>query len=329
MHKEKILEINDLRVDFQTYKGTANALDLAHLEVYRGESFGLAGESGSGKSVIAQAVLGLIPCPPGDIPTGEIIFEGKDILKMREDELKKMRGSQISMIFQDPMSSLNPVFTVGEQITRIIRQHKKVSSNQAYKDAVELLKTVKLPDPETTIKKYPHELSGGMRQRVVIAMALSCGAEFIIADEPTRALDVTIQAGILELLDDLRAKENTTVLMIGNNLAILSHMCQRLGLLYAGQIVEMGLTEKLISNPIHPYTKALISAIPDQDGKNKKLSVTPGFPPDPINMPQGCRFCPRCEIAEASCSKTRPPMLEVETEHWVACYKAGVQGRTN
>jgi oligopeptide/dipeptide ABC transporter ATP-binding protein len=318
-----LLEINNLKINFNTYYGLANVLDLEHLFIEKGETFGLAGESGSGKSITALSIFNLVPCPPGEIESGQIFYNGENILAKSEKEMRQIRGKKLSMIFQDPMSSLNPVFTVGEQMKRVIVHHDKVSGKQAETRALELFDLVKLPDPKNTMNKYPHELSGGMRQRVVIAMALSCGAEFLIADEPTRALDVTIQAGVLELIKEIKRKTNLTVLFIANSLGVVSEMCKRVGLLYAGQIVETGKVEDVFRNPLHPYTCALIEAVPKPSQKGKPLSVTGGFPPDPIKMPKGCRFNPRCSKATELCVNTRPKMTEVEQGHWVACHYIG------
>jgi oligopeptide/dipeptide ABC transporter ATP-binding protein len=318
-----LLEIKNLKVNFRTYYGLANVLDLERLSIYKGETFGLAGESGSGKSITALSIFNLVPCPPGNIEDGEILYGGENLLKKSEREMRQIRGKKLSMIFQDPMSSLNPVFTVGQQITRVILQHEKISKKQAYLRALELFELVKLPDPETTFKKYPHELSGGMRQRVVIAMALSCGAEFLIADEPTRALDVTIQAGVLRLLKELKEKTDLTILLIANSLGVIAQMCERVGLLYAGQIVEVGRVADVFNNPVHPYTSALIEAVPKPSYREKPLAVTKGFPPDPTKMPKGCRFHPRCDKATDRCKAIRPEMIEIEDGHWVSCHHTG------
>lgn len=318
-----LLEIKNLKVNFKTYYGMANVLDLEHLAINKNESFGLAGESGSGKSITALSIFKLIPCPPGEIESGQILYDGEDLLAKSEKEMRHIRGKKLSMIFQDPMSSLNPVFTVGEQIKRVIVYHDRVSRKEAETRALELFDLVKLPDPKNTMNKYPHELSGGMRQRVVIAIALSCGAEFLIADEPTRALDVTIQAGVLELIKEIKKKTDLTVLFIANSLGVVSEMCDRVALLYAGQVVETGRVEDVFRNPLHPYTSALIEALPKPSQKDKPLAVTGGFPPDPTKMPQGCRFHPRCSRATEICVKTKPTMAEVEPGHWVACHHLG------
>ncbi|HHU68947.1 MAG TPA: ABC transporter ATP-binding protein [Thermoanaerobacterales bacterium] len=318
-----LLEINKLKVNFNTYYGLAKVLDLEHLFVEKGETFGLAGESGSGKSITALSIFNLLPCPPGEIESGEIFYNGENLLTKSEKEMRQIRGKKLSMIFQDPMSSLNPVFTVGEQIKRVIVHHDKVAKKQAEARALELFDLVKLPDPKNTMDKYPHELSGGMRQRVIIAMALSCGAEFLIADEPTRALDVTIQAGVLELIKEIKRETDLTMLFIANSLGVISEMCERVALLYAGQIVETGRVEDVFRNPLHPYTFALIEAVPKPSQKDKPLSVTGGFPPDPIKMPQGCRFNPRCPKAAELCINKKPIMTEVEKGHWVACHNWG------
>ncbi len=320
---QPLLEIKSLKVNFNTYYGLANVLDLEHIFIDKGETFGLAGESGSGKSITALSIFKLLPCPPVQIESGEILYYGEDLLKKSEKEMRQIRGKKLSMIFQDPMSSLNPVFTVGEQIKRVVMYHDKVTGKEAEIRALELFDMVKLPDPQNTMDKYPHELSGGMRQRVVIAMALSCGAEFLIADEPTRALDVTIQAGVLELIKDIKKETDLTILFIANSLGLISQMCERVGLLYAGQIVETGRVGDVFRNPVHPYTIALLEAVPKPSQKGKPLAVTGGFPPDPINMPKGCRFNPRCSKATELCANERPEMKEIEEGHWVACHHQG------
>lgn len=323
MMNNPLLEIKNLKVNFTTYYGPASVLDLEYLSIYKGETFGLAGESGSGKSTAALSIFKLIPSPPAKIEDGEILYNNENLFKKSENEMRGIRGKKLSMIFQDPMSSLNPVFTVGQQITRVILEHEKVSKKQAYHRALELFELVKLPDPENTFKKYPHELSGGMRQRVVIAMALSCGAEFLVADEPTRALDVTIQAGILNLLKELKQKTGLTILFIANSLGVIAQMCERVGLLYAGQIVEIGRVSDVFKKPIHPYTSALIEAVPKPSQREKPLAVTKGFPPNPTKMPTGCRFYPRCSKATDRCRESRPKMIEIEEGHWVSCHHAG------
>ncbi len=318
-----LLEINDLQVEFRTYEGTGVTLDIAHLDVFEGESFGLVGESGSGKSLTALAVLNLIPNPPGRIIRGEILFRGTDLLKLPPRAMAKRRGAEMATIFQDPMSSLNPVLTVGGQLVRVLRTHKGLTPAAARARAAELLETVRMPDAESVLNKYPHELSGGMRQRVMIAMALSCEAPLLIADEATRNLDVTIQAGIIDLLVELKEKTGVTVLYIASNLSVVAQLCTRMGLLYAGQIVEIGPTREVLYHPGHPYTRALLDAIPRIGDASKLLKVTEGFPPNPVALPPGCRFHPRCPLATEECSKTAPPATRLGPGHEVYCFRAG------
>lgn len=259
---ERYFQIEDLKVNFKTFEGEKKVLDIGRLAFDKGETYGLVGESGVGKTVLALTILRLLPTPPGIIPSGKILFNGEDLLKKSEAEMQKIRGKRISMIFQDPMSTLNPVFTVGEQIIRVIRKNKEVSKAEAKTMALEMIELVKLPDGGNIMGKYPHELSGGQRQRIIIAIALSCGAEFLIADEPTRNLDVTIQAGILKLIAELQKKLGITILFIANNLGLVSVICDKVGILRQGEIVEMGTVKEVIRAPRHPYTVTLLNAIP-------------------------------------------------------------------
>lgn len=316
---KNILEIKDLKVDFSTFRGTAHVLDIENLFIKEGEIYGIAGESGSGKSILAQSILNLITLP-GKIKEGQILFKGKDLLKLHQREMTRIRGEKIAMIFQDPMASLNPVLTVGQQMVITIRHHKKISAQEAEKEAKRRFEDVKLPDPDTTFKKYPHELSGGMRQRVLIALALSCGAELLIADEATRALDVTIQAGILDLLKDLRQKNGTTILLITNSLGVAAQMCDRVGILYTGSILEEAPVKDIFKNPAHPYTKALIDAVPTSSLKEQKLPNIGGFVPDPIELPSGCTFEPRCPHASEICRSSKPKIWEMSPGHFAACH---------
>ncbi len=320
---DPLLEINDLQVEFRTYEGTGVTLNLSHLHVFEGESFGLVGESGSGKSLTALAILNLIPDPPGRILRGEILFRGKDLLKLPPQAMARKRGAEIATIFQDPMSSLNPVLTVGEQVGRVLMTHRGLSRAAARARTVELFETVRMPDAGSVLHKYPHELSGGMRQRVMIAMALSCEAPLLIADEATRNLDVTIQAGIIDLLAELKARTGVTVLYIASNLSVVAQLCTRMGLLYAGQIVEIGDTREVLGSPGHPYTQALLDAIPRIGDIDKLLKVTEGFPPNPVAFPPGCRFHPRCPVAVAECSEKAPPAAQLSSGRQVYCFKAG------
>ncbi|WP_422444964.1 ABC transporter ATP-binding protein [Thermoanaerobacterium sp. DL9XJH110] len=318
---QNYFEIKDLKISFRTFEGIKKVLELESMNINKGETFGLVGESGSGKSVLALTILGLLPVPPGIIESGQIIFGGEDLLKKREDEMRKIRGKKISMIFQDPMSTLNPVFTVGEQIIRVIRNNEGVNRKQAEKKALEMIELVKLPDARNILRKYPHELSGGQRQRIIIAIALSCGAEFLIADEPTRNLDVTIQAGILKLIAELKKELKVTVLFIANNLGLVSAVCNRVGILHEGRIVETGTVKEVIKNPMHPYTVTLLKAIPANREEKIDLSrilVRREHGQESL----GCRYFDRCPERSEQCSKSNPSLTPVDGSHLVACLKA-------
>lgn len=312
--------VKNLKVNFRTFEGIKKVLDLEALNIYKGETFGLVGESGSGKSVFALTILGLLPIPPGVIESGEIIFLGENLLKKKEEEMIKIRGKKISMIFQDPMSTLNPVFTVGEQIIRVICNNEKISQKEAEKKALNMIELVKLPDAKNILKKYPHELSGGQRQRIIIAIALSCGAEFLIADEPTRNLDVTIQAGILKLIDELKKELKVTVLFIANNLGLVSAICNRVGIFYKGRIVEMGTVREVIKNPRHPYTLTLLKAIPKN--KEEKIDVSRILvKSEKFQGDSGCPYFERCLKKDETCYNGIPDLKNIEGTHCVACYK--------
>lgn len=315
-------KINNLKVGFKTFEGIKNVLDLEFLEIKKGETFGLVGESGSGKSVLAYTILKLLSIPPGIIESGQILFNGEDLLKKKEVEMRDIRGKKISMIFQDPMSTLNPVFTVGEQIMRVLKNNKGMDKVQAQKRSLEMIELVKLPDAKNILGKYPHELSGGQRQRIIIAIALSCGAEFLIADEPTRNLDVTIQAGILKLLAELQEKLKVTVLFIANNLGLVSAVCDRVGILHEGRIVEMGNVREVVKNPLHPYTVTLLNAIPKT--KNEKIDLD-SLMAKGIKLEKehtGCSYYNRCVRKEARCKSERSSLTLIEGTHHVACHRA-------
>ena len=313
-------EIQNLKVLYRTYEGEKTTLDLEHLVLEKGKTFGLVGESGSGKSVLAQTILGILERPPGIIKEGKILFNGEDLLSRSEREMRKIRGKKISMIFQDPMSTLNPVFTVGTQITRVIRQNQGVSKKEAIKRAIEKIELVKISDAEDIMSSYPHELSGGQRQRIIIAIALSCDAELLIADEPTRNLDVTIQAGILKLIAKLQKELNMSVLFIANNLGLVSATCDHLAILQNGRIVEMGTTKDVLHNPRHPYTRAYIEAIlkdtqprthPDQTGKENSELVNS----------VGCSNINLCLDTDKKCHQMMPQLMQLTETHFVACHQ--------
>ncbi|TET12496.1 ABC transporter ATP-binding protein [Candidatus Aerophobetes bacterium] len=317
--KEMLLEIKELETHFFTYEGVVKALNKVDLTIYKGETLGLVGETGCGKSVTALSILRLVPAPPGKIVGGKVFFEGENLLEKEEKEMRKIRGSKISMIFQNPTSSLNPVFTVGNQVTTVTRTHQKGSKREAQKKATEMFELVRLPDPERTLWKYPHELSGGMQQRIMIAMALSCEPSLLIADEPTTALDVTIQAQVLNLIKKLKEETKTSILLITHNLGIVAKMCDRVVVMYAGEVVEEASLNKIFEAPKHPYTVGLLGAIPKLNQK-EKLEVIKGSVCSLIDPPQGCRFYPRCSSFTEICQKEKPARVKIEEDHFVSCH---------
>ena len=321
--KKPLLEVRKLKTYFYTEAGVVKAVDGVDFEVYPGEVLGLVGESGCGKSVTSLSIMRLIS-QPGKIIEGEIFFAGKNLLKLSESEMTKMRGDRISMIFQQPQSSLNPVFKAGDQITEVLKVHKLFTKEAANVRMIELLKMVGIADPESRADSYPHELSGGMSQRIMIAMALACAPELLIADEPTTALDVTIQAQILDLMRDLREKIGTTIILITHDLGVIAEMADRVAVMYASRIVEAAEVNELFDNPLHPYTKGLIGSIPVLGKIKDKLDVIPGSVPNLINLPPGCRFAPRCqarvEHGLTICTEKDPDLLNVRTGHTVRCW---------
>ena len=333
MIKDLLLEIKDLRINFYTYRGIVKALNGVNLKIYKGEFFGLVGETGCGKSVTASGVLNLVQ-NPGKIERGEIIFKGRDLLKMSKEEIReKIRGKEITMIMQYPVSALNPVMNNGDQIAEGLIANKNMSEREAKKRVIELLREVNIPEPEKIVRQYPHQLSGGMAQRVMIAMMLSTEPSLLIADEPTTALDVSIQAQVLSLLKDLISKHKATVLLITHDLSVVAETCDRVGVMYAGDMVEVGEVDQIINNPQHPYTKGLINAIPS-DRRNELVEIR-GSVPDLVNPPSGCRFHPRCDYVRDLCKNEKPKVLQVEKDHIVACflyergYEGGESGRTD
>ena len=318
--EEPLLEIRNLKVRFNTYFGVVKAVDLDHLRLLKGETLGLVGETGCGKTVAALTVLKLIPSPGGNIEEGEILFKGENLLSKKEAEIRKIRGKRISMIFQDPMSSLNPVFTVGEQVSRIIALHQDLQEKEAKEKALRIFELVGLPSPGRVFESYPHELSGGMRQRVMISMAISCNPDLLIADEPTSALDVTIQAQILRLLKDLRDKIGASIMLITHDLAVVAQICEKVAVMYAGNIVEFGAVEAIFSRPLHPYTKMLLECSPGPGTRGRKLTAIHGFVPSLVNPPPGCRFHPRCPYVMDLCSKSRPGLVEFGDGHLASCF---------
>lgn len=315
----KLLDIHNLHVTYTTGRAKAFAVNGIDLAMERGSAVGLVGESGAGKTTTALATMNLVPKPAGMITEGDILFEGKSVLKMKKRELQELRGGQISMIFQNPLTSLNPVFTIGHQIEMVIQKHQKVSEKEAKELAGRLLETVGIP--ANRLEEYPYQFSGGMRQRVGIAAAISCNPSLLIADEPTTALDVTIQAQILELMKELLEKYNSSLLMITHNLGIVSEICQDVVVMYAGSIVEKGSVKEVFAHPIHPYTIGLIGAIPQLTGPRSRLVSIPGFAANATKLPSGCAFHPRCAHCTGECSQVKPELHQVGSDHWVACHK--------
>ncbi len=323
MSDAPILELDDLQVQFATRGGMLHAVDGVSLSIAPGETLGLVGESGSGKSVTARAIMRLVPTPPGIYAGGRILFEGKDLLTLSEGEMQRMRGGQISMVFQDPMTFLNPVYTAGEQVAEAIRTHQRASRAEAKAQTIELFRTVGIPNAEARFSAYPHELSGGLRQRVMISMALSSRPKLLIADEPTTALDVTIQAQILDLLRNLQQEFGMSILLITHDLGVVAEMCDKVAVMYAGRIVEEASIEPIFDNPGHPYTSGLLDAIPNAGSDGAPFRPIPGSPPDLARLPQGCRFAPRCRYRQEICVSTPPPMVQIAPAHKALCHFAG------
>ena len=312
-----ILEVKDLRINFKTYAGLVHAVRGVNFDLKEGETLAIVGESGSGKSVTSNALMKLIPQPPGIYESGQILFNGRDLVPLSDKEMSKVRGNEIAMIFQDPMTSLNPTMKVGRQITEVILQHKKVSKDEAKKRAIELLTQVGIPFPEKRYNQYPHEFSGGMRQRVVIAIALAADPKLLIADEPTTALDVTIQAQILELMKEIQKSSKTSIIFITHDLGVVANIADRVAVMYAGQIVEYGTVNDIFYNPKHPYTWGLLGSMPDLDNDTDELLRTiPGSPPDLTNPPKGDAFAARNEFAMAIDYEQEPPMFQVSETHF-------------
>jgi len=316
-----ILEVRDLRVSFEVYGGEVEAVRGVSFEVKEGEAIAIVGESGSGKSVTAQSIMRLIATPPGKFKSGSVIFEGSDLLTLSEKEMQQVRGNKIGMIFQDPMTSLNPTMTIGNQIMESLIRHQRLGKFAARARAVELLTMVGIPDPKTRMRQYPHQMSGGMRQRVMIAIALACSPALLIADEPTTALDVTIQAQILQLMKELQQKTGTSIILITHDLGIVVDLCDRVIVMYAGQIVETGTKWEIFRNPQHPYTKGLLKSLPRLDqAKDEPLVPIYGTPPDMIQPPQGCGFCSRCESAMRICEMEDPDWTAISDTQRVRCW---------
>lgn len=314
------MEVRDLKTHFFTEDGVVPAVDGISYVLAQGETLGLVGESGCGKSVSALSVMRLIT-PPGKIIKGEILLDGLNLLDVPELEMRQVRGNRISMIFQEPMTSLNPVFTIGNQIMEAIRAHQKISRHEARDRTIEMLRRVKIPAAETRIDEFPHQMSGGMRQRVMIAMALACSPEVLIADEPTTALDVTIQAQIMDLLAELQSDSKMSILLITHNLSLVAEVAHHVAVMYASKVVEYTSTRELFVAPLHPYTHGLLTSVPILGmPKDRELNVIPGQVPNPLHFPSGCKFHPRCPLAEERCRKEEPLLEEVQPGHWAACH---------
>ena len=327
--RETVLRVRDLKTHFFVEDGVAKAVDGVSFRIDKGETFGVVGESGCGKSVTSFSIMGLIPQPPGKIVGGRIEYLGQNLLDLSEKEMRGVRGGTVGMIFQEPMTSLNPVFTVGQQLVEAIRLHRDVSSSQAKEIAIEMIDKVGIVNPAERFNSYPHQLSGGMRQRIMIAMALSCSPKLLIADEPTTALDVTIQAQILELLGDLQVKSDLSMLLITHDLAVVAETAHRVGVMYASKFVEQTDVYTMFEEPLHPYTHGLFRSVPKLGQRTDRLATLSGQVPNPLNFPTGCKFHPRCPIG---CDKTRcqteePNLREVKPGHWVACWE--VEGYEN
>ena len=315
-----LLDIRDLSVVYATEDGVVRALNKATLQLHKGETLGLVGETGAGKTTLARGIMRLVPQPPGKIISGEVIYDGTDLLKLPEREMRQLRGRQISMIFQDPMTSLNPVMTVGHQIQEVITtHHPHLSKDEARKQAEEMLEMVGIS--ASRYDDYPHQFSGGMKQRVVIAIALACNPQLLIADEPTTALDVTIQAQVLEMIHDLKRKNNTAMLLITHDLGVVAQNCDSVAIIYAGEVVEYGTLRQVYKQIMHPYTEGLFNSVPSLETTAKRLAAIDGMMPDPTVLPQGCKFADRCKYATERCRKEEPALVEMSDGHKVRCFR--------
>lgn len=314
-----LLEVKDLSTHFFTDKGVVKAVDGVSFEIKKGQTLGVVGESGCGKSVTAMSILNLID-KPGKIVGGSILFDGKELVGIDDTNLRSIRGNEISMIFQEPMTSLNPVFKIGDQIIEALSLHQKMDKAHAHAKAIEMLSLVGIPRPERVVNDYPHQLSGGMRQRAMIAMALACNPKLLIADEPTTALDVTIQAQILSLMNELKDKTNTAIMLITHNLGVVAQMADHILVMYSGNVVESSPVEELFANPCHPYTVGLLKSIPSLDEDKERLYTIEGVVPSPFNLPEGCYFAPRCDRAMDICHKKRPEQVQITKDHSVRCF---------
>ena len=323
MREEHVLEVEDLVIQYKTRKGIVEAVNGISFTMERGETLGLVGETGAGKTTTALGILRLVPDPPGKIVSGRIIFEGRDLLALPDKEMRKIRGEKISMIFQDPMTALNPIMTVGDQIAEMIRLHEKISRAQAACKAAEMLELVGIPGER--YHEYPHQFSGGMKQRVVIAIALACSPSLLIADEPTTALDVTIQAQVLEMMSELKRELSTSMILITHDLGVVAEICDRVAIMYAGEIVELGSAEDIFDRCAHPYTRGLFDSIPNLEVETERLKPIPGMMPDPTALPEGCSFAPRCPYRTEACTASAVPMVPLGDTHAVRCLRGTLQ----
>ena len=318
--QEVVLDIEQLKVEFTTYGGSVQAVRGASFQLYKGETLAIVGESGCGKSVTSNAIMGLIPNPPGTVKADKILFKGKDLANFSKKQFRDIQGKDISMIFQDPMTALNPTLTIGEQLTEGLKTHKKISATDAKKKAIEMLSLVGLSNPEERLKQYPHQFSGGMRQRIVIAIALICEPELLIADEPTTALDVTIQAQILELFAEIQKRTGVSIILITHDLGVVAKIANRIAVMYAGKIIEIGTKRDIFYNPQHPYTQGLLNSVPRLDLLEEELKPIEGTPPDLFAPPEGCAFAARCPKAMIVCNKVQPDITMLSDVHQVSCW---------
>ncbi len=321
--KTPLLEVKNLKTYFYSSGGLVKAVDDVSFEVYQGETLGIVGESGCGKSMTCMSLARLVECPPGKYEGGEILFENQDMLKISEEDIRKIRGNKISYIFQEPMTSLNPVYKIGKQIEEVLILHRDMSKDQAKEEAIKALELVKIPNPERIVNEYPFALSGGMRQRVMIAMALACSPKLLVADEPTTALDVTIQAQVLDLMNNLKQQVDTSILFITHDLSVIAEMADRVMVMYAGKVVELANVNTIFETPLHPYTIGLIGSRPDMSTNSDRLNVIPGNVPDLSDLPEGCAFSPRCPFASDKCRSSMPDLVEVAPGHTVRCFYPG------
>lgn len=324
-NKNVFLEVKDLVVEYTSGEEIVHAVNGVTFSLEKGKTLALVGETGAGKTTMAKTIMRILPDPPAKIRKGQVFLNGADLLSMSETDMRKVRGGKISMVFQDPMTALNPVMRVGDQIAEVIKIHNNITKKEAKERAVHMLEMVGIT--RERYGEYPHQFSGGMKQRVIIAIALACSPELLLADEPTTALDVTIQAQVLEMMNDLRKKQNTSMILITHDLGVVANVSDDVAIVYAGEIIEYGSKRSIFKNPSHPYTIGLFGAIPDLDQDTRRLANIEGLPPDPTNLPEGCRFHPRCPYATEECKKKAVPMREIETGHFLRCFHGAVSGK--